>query len=552
MAAANMVYRQLPASQLQCLWERLLSLVSTMQSGGRLYIDYYAFGDKSSQTPRRRALALKKVPNPATALARTVISDTQQEDEQTIDSDAASPGVAQTTGEFFATPDEPSSPQTVIHEFQLDLLPEESTKSILKSTEQNLGVAASGGTRSPRLDVRDGYDSPPARSQPTIQPLAHYNPQPEEDQHQAKDVSRRFTPKNDGFDGKMPDFFSPAIFRVVLRDPAIAHQLLKFSESRLCGESIWFLARVNKYYAKVHEVSTAMAEIHKDFLGQNASSQIHLSEHTYSTLSTEMRSALSLSLPKLESVFADAILDVENRVHLDVYPKFIQHQMSVSAAKALGGDRARYAGLGDCFVLTDPSKADNPIVFASDGFVKVTGYHRKEIIPRNCRFLQSELTDRLAVKRIKDALDKREESVELFLNQKKDGEPFWNLLYISLLFDSRGRLAFFLGGQINCSTTVHSTSDVLRILAQSSSVDEDTETHQSSSTTIKAPQIRSIRRQFRTNSASSVQQRAPGMENGLIDRIGHMSLKDQSRTFYTAYSNVRPPSLVSSLTKLTL
>lgn len=133
----------------------------------------------------------------------------------------------------------------------------------------------------------------------------------------------------------------------------------------------------------------------------------------------------------------------------------------------------------------------------------VTGYPRKEIIPRNCRFLQSELTDCSAV--IRDALNNGEVSVELLYNQKKDGEPFWNLLYISTLFDSRGRLAFFLGGQINCSTTVHSTSDVLRILAQSSNVDEDTETHHSYPTTIKAPFIRSIRRPFRTDSNFSVQ-----------------------------------------------
>ncbi len=50
---------------------------------------------------------------------------------------------------------------------------------------------------------------------------------------------------------------------------------------------------------------------------------------------------------------------------------FVRHQMGVSAAKALGSDQSKYGGLGDCFVLTDPTKADNPIVFASDGFVKV-------------------------------------------------------------------------------------------------------------------------------------------------------------------------------------
>ena len=75
-------------------------------------------------------------------------------------------------------------------------------------------------------------------------------------------------------------------------------------------------------------------------------------------------------------------------------------------------------------------KADNPIVFASDGFVNVTGYSRSEVVPRNCRFLQGNYTDRNATRRLKASIDAREETVELLLNYKKNGEPFWNLLYV--------------------------------------------------------------------------------------------------------------------------
>lgn len=69
-------------------------------------------------------------------------------------------------------------------------------------------------------------------------------------------------------------------------------------------------------------------------------------------------------------------------------------------------------------------------MFASDGFVKVTGYTRPEIIPRNCRFLQGSYTDRQPVQRLKQAIEDRKESVELLLNYKKNGDPFWNLLYV--------------------------------------------------------------------------------------------------------------------------
>lgn len=69
-------------------------------------------------------------------------------------------------------------------------------------------------------------------------------------------------------------------------------------------------------------------------------------------------------------------------------------------------------------------------MFASDGFLKVTGYSRKEVIPRNCRFLQGTYTDRDATQRLKASIAASEETVELLLNYRKTGEPFWNLLYV--------------------------------------------------------------------------------------------------------------------------
>lgn len=44
---------------------------------------------------------------------------------------------------------------------------------------------------------------------------------------------------------RLPDFFSYGIFQVVLRNPTTAHQLLKFSETRLCSENIVFLSKVS-------------------------------------------------------------------------------------------------------------------------------------------------------------------------------------------------------------------------------------------------------------------------------------------------------------------
>jgi hypothetical protein len=41
------------------------------------------------------------------------------------------------------------------------------------------------------------------------------------------------------------------------------------------------------------------------------------------------------------------------------------------------------------FIVSDARKFDYPIVYASDTFSKLTGYHNMEIVGRNCRFLQA-------------------------------------------------------------------------------------------------------------------------------------------------------------------
>jgi PAS domain S-box-containing protein len=338
---------------------------------------------------------------------------------------------------------------------------------------------------------------------------------------------------------RLPDFFASEVFQVVLHNPTTAHQLLKFSQSRLCGENMAFLDKVDKYNSLLNEVAKSMFEIHRDYISVNADNQINIPESLLINVNRDLKAALASTLPKLETVFVDSQNEIERLVAMDIYPRFVRHQMTMSAARALAGDRAKYAGLGDCFVLTDPAKADNPIVYASDGFVKVTGYTRNEIIPRNCRFLQCRNTDTSAVQRLREAVHSRQESVELLLNQKKSGEPFWNLLYTTPLFDATGNVVFFLGGQINCSTTIHSASDVLKILAQTNDTDESAVDGLMAPEASKNPS--SLRTKFKNPFRSKPlvePHQQPGMEDALLNRIEKMNLRKQMDTFYTAYSKV--------------
>ncbi|KAG5114716.1 hypothetical protein JHK82_037985 [Glycine max] len=103
------------------------------------------------------------------------------------------------------------------------------------------------------------------------------------------------------------------------------------------------------------------------------------------------------------------------------------------------------------FVVSDATKADYPILYASAGFFKMTGYTSKEVIGRNCRFLQGADTDPEDVAKIREALQAGKIYCGRLLNYKKDGTPFWNLLTISPIKDEDGKVLKFIGMQVEVS-----------------------------------------------------------------------------------------------------
>jgi PAS domain S-box-containing protein len=102
-------------------------------------------------------------------------------------------------------------------------------------------------------------------------------------------------------------------------------------------------------------------------------------------------------------------------------------------------------------VLTDPRQDDNPIVFANNAFLDLTGYDQDQVLGRNCRFLQGSQTDRAVVAQLRTAIaERRAISVEL-LNYRRDGSPFWNGVFLGPVYDDAGELLFFFASQLDVS-----------------------------------------------------------------------------------------------------
>ena len=88
------------------------------------------------------------------------------------------------------------------------------------------------------------------------------------------------------------------------------------------------------------------------------------------------------------------------------------------------------------FVLSDPRLPDNPIVFATPGFYKLTGYTQEQVLGRNCRFLQGPGTNPKTVDIIRKAVATGADCTVCILNYKADGTPFWNQFFVAALRDS--------------------------------------------------------------------------------------------------------------------
>ncbi|KAF2856761.1 hypothetical protein T440DRAFT_494560 [Plenodomus tracheiphilus IPT5] len=173
--------------------------------------------------------------------------------------------------------------------------------------------------------------------------------------------------------------------------------------------------------------------------------------------------------PTLNAVLEEKASKAFDLLVRDDLPAFITHifvqVVSVSISKRVTGAlppllREASEGLAEVFCLTDPSRSDNPIIFASEEFHRTTQYGVGYAIGRNCRFLQGPKTNKSSVARFKKAAVEGKDHSEVFLNYRRDGSPFMNLLMMAPLLDSRGNLRYFIGAQIDVSGLVKDSTDL--------------------------------------------------------------------------------------------
>lgn len=91
-------------------------------------------------------------------------------------------------------------------------------------------------------------------------------------------------------------------------------------------------------------------------------------------------------------------------------------------------------------IVTDATLPGNPIIFANDAFVSLSGYALEEITGQDPHFMDGPDTEPEAVREYRAAMDHaRDANVEL-VQHRKNGEAFRAMLFASPLDDGQGRV----------------------------------------------------------------------------------------------------------------
>ena len=89
-------------------------------------------------------------------------------------------------------------------------------------------------------------------------------------------------------------------------------------------------------------------------------------------------------------------------------------------------------------LVTDATLPGNPIVFANQSFVDLSGYSMDELLGQDPHFMNGEGTDPEAIRRYEAAIaERRDETLEI-LQYRKDGSPFRAMLFASPVDDGQG------------------------------------------------------------------------------------------------------------------
>ncbi|KAJ8356431.1 hypothetical protein SKAU_G00192250 [Synaphobranchus kaupii] len=98
------------------------------------------------------------------------------------------------------------------------------------------------------------------------------------------------------------------------------------------------------------------------------------------------------------------------------------------------------------FLLGNAQIVEWPVVYSNDGFCKLSGYHRAEVMQKSstCSFMYGELTDKKTIDKVRRTFDNYESNCFEVLLYKKNRTPVWLYMQIAPIRNENDKVVLFL------------------------------------------------------------------------------------------------------------
>jgi diguanylate cyclase (GGDEF)-like protein/PAS domain S-box-containing protein len=126
----------------------------------------------------------------------------------------------------------------------------------------------------------------------------------------------------------------------------------------------------------------------------------------------------------------------------------------ITLASEVGLMQSVFESVANGISIADATTKDMPLIYVNPAFERMTGYSIGEVVGRNCRFLQRGETPQSELAAIRSAIERRRDLRTVLKNYTKDGNVFWNELYLSPVFDPHNRLTHYVGVQNDITARV--------------------------------------------------------------------------------------------------
>ncbi|MCK0715554.1 PAS domain-containing protein [Chromohalobacter sarecensis] len=120
----------------------------------------------------------------------------------------------------------------------------------------------------------------------------------------------------------------------------------------------------------------------------------------------------------------------------------------------------------DGIVVAEQEGDETILIYANQGFERLTGYSTDEILYRDCRFLQNGDHDQPQLDTIRQAIRAGQPCQVVLRNYRKDGSMFWNELSITPVYDDEDQLTYFVGVQKDVTAHVEAMQELERLRAE--------------------------------------------------------------------------------------